>query len=60
MKNVSLKQSVCRKDQYHKIKLHTLETTQFTDLNSAARYMVEYIEVADTVTEEELVSEVTD
>jgi len=55
---VKTKCPICGTDQYHKIKLHALETTQFTDLDSAARYMVEYIEVADAVTEEELASEV--
>nr|WP_304364403.1 hypothetical protein [Methanosarcina sp. KYL-1] len=38
--------------------MHALETKQFTDLDSAARYTIEYIEVSDTVTEDELAREV--
>ena len=49
---------VCGTDQYHNIKLHALETKQFTDLDSVARYAIERIEVSETVTEEELAIEV--
>ena len=49
---------VCGTEQYHNIKLHALETKQFTDLETVTRYAVEYIEVSDTVTEEELAREV--
>ncbi|AKB25428.1 hypothetical protein MSMTP_1959 [Methanosarcina sp. MTP4] len=48
---------VCGTDRYHNIKLHALEK-QFTDLETVTRYTVEYIEVSDKVTEEELAREV--
>ncbi len=48
---------VCGTEQHHNVKLHTLETKQFTDLKTVTRYVVQYIEVSDTVTEEELARE---
>jgi hypothetical protein len=48
----------CQNLQDQHIKLHALETKQFTDLDSVARYAIERIEVSETVTEEELVIEV--
>ena len=49
---------VCGTEQYHNIKLHALETKQFSDLCNAARYAVEYIEVSDTLTEEEFARDI--
>jgi len=50
---VKTKCPVCGTEQYynvklhtHNVKLHALETKQFTDLETATKYAVEYIEVS--------------
>ncbi|AKB19046.1 hypothetical protein [Methanosarcina sp. WWM596] len=50
--------SVCGTDVYHNIRLHALEHLNFEGEGQACRYAVESIEVADTLTEEELVRNV--
>jgi hypothetical protein len=44
----------CGQPDYHDIKLHALEHTVFDDLTHATRYSVEHIEVAETLSEEEM------
>lgn len=44
----------CDNADYHNIKLHALEHIVFDDLAQACRYTVEHIEVADTISEEEM------
>lgn len=44
----------CNNPDYHDVKLQALEHTVFDDLTQAYRYTVEYIEVADTLSEEEM------
>lgn len=48
----------CNNPDYHNIKLHALEHTVFDDLTNACRYTIEYIEVADTLSEEELAARI--
>ena len=55
---IKTKCSVCGTNQYHNLKLHALEETHFTSLDSATNYTVENIEVTDTATEEELAHEI--
>lgn len=44
----------CGNPDYHSIKLHALEHTVFDDLTHACKYTLEHIEVADTISEEEM------
>ncbi|WP_196296992.1 hypothetical protein [Methanosarcina barkeri] len=46
---------VCGTNVYHNIRLHTLEHLNFEGDKQACRYMVENIEVTDSLTEEEFV-----
>jgi len=48
----------CRKAAYHSVSLHCLETTNLYDPDSVAKYVIEYIEVKDSVPEEELVRDI--
>ena len=41
---IKTKRSACGTNQYHNLKLHTLEKTHFIGLNSATKYTVENIE----------------
>jgi hypothetical protein len=55
---IKTKCTSCGQNDYHNIKLHALEYTVFDDLTNATRYTVEHIEVAETVSEEELANTV--
>ena len=46
---------VCGTDAFHNVRLHALEHLTFEREGQACRYMVENIEVTDSLTEEELV-----
>ncbi len=48
----------CSNADYHNVKLHALECTIFDDLTSACRYTIEHIEVADTISEEEMATRI--
>lgn len=48
----------CGNADYHNIKLHALEHTVFDDLTHACRYTVQRIEVADTISEEEIAARI--
>lgn len=49
---------VCSNDVYNNIRLHALEHLQFEGEKEVCRYAVESVEVADTLTEKELVRDV--
>lgn len=48
----------CGAEEYHEIKLHALEKKPFADVNGAATYAVENIEVSGSMTEEEFAREI--
>lgn len=48
----------CSNADYQDLKLHALEHTVFDDLTHAYRYSVENIEIADTISEEEMAARI--
>ncbi len=48
----------CNNADFHNVKLHALEHTVFDDLTHACRYAIERIEVADTLSEEEMAARI--
>lgn len=48
----------CGQTAFHFVTLHCIETTEFCDFDSASRYAVEYIQVKETVSEAELLSQI--
>jgi len=48
----------CKKNAYASLSLHCLETTLYSDMDSATRYAVEYVEIEETIKEEEFIKDV--
>jgi hypothetical protein len=48
----------CGNSDYHNVKLKALEHTVFDDFTTAYRYTIEYIEVTDTLSEEEMAARI--
>ena len=44
----------CGSSDYHNIKLHAFEKAVFEDFVDANRYLIDHIEVAETISEEEM------